>query len=144
MSSSEYENFSINDPNHQNSIQDPPHNTKKSLIIYISIIFLFILMIILILFFILKSKDNNKDNENLPTIYIENIKNLKYCSFAILSIKCYNLNFYKEITNKDISFLFTTIDSSNNYFSNEIIEDIIKVTIPFEAISGNVIINIKK
>lgn len=63
---------------------------------------------------------------------------MKYCKFSVLILKCFNLNYYKDIKNKDISFQFTTNSSSKIYFSDEIIEDNIKINIPLDAISGNV------
>ena len=140
MDSAEYENFSIND---QNKNIQTPIKTKKSLFIYILIFFIILIFIILIITLTLKKK--NKNNENNPSIYIENIQNKTFCTFSILTLRCINLNNYKDIKNKDITFEFTTNNNSSNiYQSDEIIGNDIKIKIPIKAISGNVLINIKK
>ena len=61
-----------------------------------------------------------------------------------MTLNCSNLNYYKDIKNTDISFQFTSNNFSNIYFSDEIIENSIKIKIPFDAISGNVTMNINK
>ena len=95
--------------------------------------------------FTLKKNDNNNENkDNLPSIYMENLDTTKYCTFSVLTLKCLNLNYYKDIKNKDITFQFTSNSSSNIYFSDEVIENNIKIKIPSDAVSGNVTMNIKK
>lgn len=143
MSFSEDINFSINDPKQQNFLQTPK-TSKTKIIIYI-LISLIIISIILILIFTLKKDDkNNEIKENLPSIYMENLETLKYCKFSVLTLNCFNLKYYKDFKNKDISFQFASNSSSNIYFSDEIIENSIKIQIPSEAISGNVAMNIGK
>ena len=142
MSFSEDINFSINDPKQQNFLQTPK-TSKTKIIIYI-LISLIIISIILILIFTLKEDKNNEIKDNLPSIYIENLETLKYSKFSILTLNCSNLNYYKDIQNKDISFKFTSNSSSNIYFCDEIMENSIKIKIPSDAISGNVTMNIDK
>ncbi len=143
MSFSEDINFSINDPKQQNFLQSPKIS-KTRIIIYI-LIPLIIISIILILIFTLKNNDkNNEIKGNLPSIYMENLETLKYCKFSVLTLKCFNLNYYKEIKNKDISFQFASNSTSNIYYSDEIVENSIKIKIPSDAISGNVTMNIDK
>jgi len=143
MSFSEDINFSINDPKQQNFLKTS--KTSKTRIILYILISLIIISTILILILIIKSDDKNDEiTYNLPSIYIENEETLKYCKFSVLTLSCFNLNYYKDITNKDISFQFASNSSSNIYFSDEIIENNIKIKIPSDAISGNVTMNINK
>ena len=72
------------------------------------------------------------------------IKSLKYCSHSILELKALNLDKYNNINNTDISFIFTTENSTVQYYCDSLIDNLIKIKIPKEAISGNVQLNIKK
>ena len=103
-------NFSAN--NTQSFLKSPKSVKKRKVIIYASIITLIIISIILILIFAFKkNKETNKNNINLPSIFIENLNNSKYCGFSILILNCINLNYYNDIKNTDISFKFIL----NNY-----------------------------
>ena len=72
------------------------------------------------------------------------IKSLKYCFHSILELKAINLDKFNNINNTDISFIFTTENSTTKYYSDSLIDNLIKIKIPKEAISGNVQLNIDK
>ena len=118
---------------------------RKLLRIIILLIFIcLIISIILIVILIPKnSSDENKEKENI-VVDIKEIKNLKYCSFSILEIKAVNLDKYNNLENKDISFIFTTQNSITQLNSDSLVDNLIKIKIPKEAISGNVQLNIEK
>ena len=142
MISLEYEDFSINDSKKENNNIEKIKKNKNLIILFI-LALIIIISIILILVLTLKMK-NNVDETKSPIISVENIPSLKILSFQILNINCSNLNYYTEIQPKDISFNFTTDNSTKIYYSDEINENNVKIKIPSEAKSGNVILNIEK
>ena len=118
---------------------------RKRKIIRIIILSIFICLLISIVIIIISIHKNSNDEkkENI-VINIEDIKNLKYCSFSVLEIKANNLDKYNNIDNKDISFIFMTQNSTKQLYSDSLIYNIIKIKIPKEAITGNVQLNIEK
>ena len=137
-------NYSLNNQKGQSLLESFKSSKKRKILLY-GLICLLIIIIILILIFTLKSNNETKENKNeLPSIFIEKLNTSNFCRFSILTLNCSNLNYYKDIKNTDISFQFTSNNFSNIYFSDEIIENSIKIKIPFDAISGNVTMNINK
>ena len=141
----DYENFSINDSKQKNEIKT---NKKINKILIISTIItsIIVINIILILVFVLKNKNNmNNSNENIPSISVKDIEKFKFCTFQTLKINFSNLNYYKELTPKDISFNFTTTENSTKeYFSDAINQNTIEIKIPSDTVSGKVILKIEK
>ena len=137
-------NYSLNNQKGQSLLESFKSSKKRKILLY-GLICLLIIIIILILIFTLKSNNETTENKNeLPSIFIEKLNTSNFCRFSILTLNCSNLNYYKDIKNTDISFQFTSNNFSNIYFSDEIIENSIKIKIPFDAISGNVTMNINK
>ena len=79
-----------------------------------------------------------------PKISIEEFEQTKYCIYSNLKIKCKNLNYYQDIKPTDISLEFPIKDSTKKYYCDSINENIIKIKIPPEVISGNIILSIEK
>ena len=169
----ECEDFTTN-VNQQNNINLKSKNRKKIiLILSIVVVSVLAVTSIIIAVVVLKRKkeedpkdEQNKVNENAknneenntnkseekenkesiepPQIYIEEIMQSNYCIYSILKLKCINLNYYTEIKNSDISFIFPIEDSSRKFYSDSINGNIIEKIIPSEAISGSIILDIEK
>ena len=122
---------------------------RKKMIILISLasICLIIAIILIIIFTTKKAnkeeKQKDKEKENVK-IDLSYVKSFKYCSYSIIELKALNLDQYSYISNTDISFNFTTENSTVQYYSDSLIDNIIKIKIPEEAISGNVYLKIEK
>ena len=122
---------------------------KIRILVLLTSICLIIVIILIIIFTTKKSnkeenkqeQEKEKENVKIDSTYF---KSFKYCSYSILELKALNLDQYSNINNTDISFNFTIENSTVQYYSDSLIDNIIKIKIPEEAISGNVQLNIEK
>ena len=122
---------------------------KIRILVLLTSICLIIAIILIIIFTTKKSnkeenkqeQEKEKENVKIDSTYF---KSFKYCSYSILELKALNLDQYSNINNTDISFNFTIENSTVQYYSDSLIDNIIKIKIPEEAISGNVQLNIEK
>ena len=120
---------------------------KIRILVLLTSICLIIAIILIIIFTTKKSnkeenkqeQEKEKENVKIDSIYF---KSFKYCSYSILELKALNLDQYSNINNTDISFNFTIENSTVQYYSDSLIDNIIKIKIPEEAISGNVIVTL--
>ena len=101
---------------------------RKKIRILISLvtICLIIAIILIIIFATKKSNKEEKEKENVE-IDLTYIKSLKYCSHSILELKAINLDKFNNINNTDISFIFTTENSTTKYYSDSLIDNLIKL-----------------
>jgi len=91
--------------------------------------------------------ETNTNTEILSTdIYIERLKQTKYCIYSTLQLKIINLNYHPEVelTATDISLEFPIEGSTQTYNCDDINDNIIEKKIPPEVISGKVILSIEK
>ena len=91
--------------------------------------------------------ETNTNTEILSTdIYIERLKQTKYCIYSILQLKIVNLNYHPEVelTATDISLEFPIEGSTQTYNCDAINDNIIEKKIPPEVISGKVILSVEK
>ena len=86
----------------------------------------------------------NNENNEIYEIYIDELKQTKYCIYSTLKLKCINLDNHPEIEPNDISFEFPIEGSTQKYNCDSINSNIIEKKIPPEVISGNIILSIEK
>ena len=77
-------------------------------------------------------------------IYIEELKQTKYCIYSTLKLKCINLEHHQDIEPNDISFEFPIEGSTRKYNCDSINNNIIEKKIPSEVISGTIMLSIEK
>ena len=91
----------------------------------------------------------DSETNKLPTdsqsheIYIEELKQTKYCIYSTLKLKCINLEHHQDIEPNDISFEFPIEGSTRKYNCDSINNNIIEKKIPSEVISGTIMLSIE-
>ena len=158
--------------NTQGNIPSPKPKYFKLIIILISVGSALVATGVIVPTVLLSNKDddentvtNNNNTEiqtsiiisdtdtNIPTtespnhdIYIERLKQTKYCIYSTLKLKIVNLKYHPEIVleTTDISLIFPIEGSTQEYNCDAINNNIIEKKIPPEVISGKVTLSIEK